>query len=120
MNYRDRRALNITLFAIITSIIIVVAVSVLTVNAVVNHWGFYQIFTGIGTALVLIGGFGVYTSFAGGAYPSNTRLHAMYPEMAMVENRYARERRRAFPLISFIILGVAIIFLVIGLVGLDW
>jgi len=118
MAYRDRRTLNITLLVIIIAIVVIVATSIIVANAIINNWGFYEIFTAIGTALIIIGGLGVYTSYAGGQAVGNLRLDAQAPEVAMAEARYARKRRSTAPYISFIIMAVAIIFLIVGLVGI--
>jgi len=118
MAYRDRRTLNITLLVIIIVIVVIIATSIIVTNAIINNWGFYEIFTAIGTALVIIGGLGVYTSYAGGQAIGNLTLDAQAPEVAMAEARYARKRRNSTPIISFIIILVAIIFLVVGLIGI--
>ncbi|MBN1328363.1 MAG: hypothetical protein JXA54_02710 [Candidatus Heimdallarchaeota archaeon] len=118
MSYRDRRTLNITLLVIIIVIVVIVTTSVIVSNAIINNWGFYEIFTAIGTALILIGGFGVYTTYAGGQAVSDIRLHARAPEVAMAEAKYARKRRNTTPFISFAIIAIAVIFLIIGLIGI--
>ncbi|NHJ88092.1 MAG: hypothetical protein FK734_21685 [Asgard group archaeon] len=118
MAYRDRRTLNITLLVIIVVIVVVIATSVIVANAIINNWGFYEIFTAIGVALIIIGGFGVYSSYAGGQSVSTIATSGRVPEITMAETRYARKRRSATPIISFIILGIAGIFLAVGLIGI--
>lgn len=104
---------------LITLIVIVAitAISIITVNAVNQNWGFYEISTAIGVAFVIIGGIGVVLTFSGGTQAGNVNIHAMAPELAMAEADYARSRRNAFPIVSFGLILIGIIFLVIGLVG---
>jgi len=96
---------------------VVITGSVIISNAIINDWGFFEISTSIGTALLIIGGFGVYTAYAGGTAISNVALHARAPEIARAEAKYARKRRHKVPLTSFIIMAIAIVFLLIGLIG---
>ena len=113
--YRDRRTLNLTLLIIVIAIVTTVAISIISVNAVIGNWGIYEILAAIGGALLIIGGFGVYTSFAGGFMISNPRLHAQAPEVARAEIDYARKRRKNFPVISFAIILIGVILLSVGL-----
>ncbi len=113
--YRDRKTLNLTLLIVVIAIVTVVAISIISVNAVVGSWGIYEILAAIGGALLIIGGFGVYTSYAGGVSISSRRLHAQAPEVAMAESKYARSRRAKMPWISFLIMLIGVIFLAVGL-----
>jgi hypothetical protein len=113
--YRDRRTLNLTLLIIVIAIVSVVAIAIISVNAAVNNWGVYEILAAIGGALLIIGGFGVYTNYAGGVTISSTTLAAQAPEVARAEANYARSRRKKMPWISFIIMAVGIVFLAVGL-----
>ncbi len=96
-------------------IVTVVAVSIIAVNAVISNWGVYEILAAIGGALLIIGGFGVYTMYAGGVTISSTTLAAQAPEVARAEANYARSRRVKVPWISFLIMLIGIILLSVGL-----
>ncbi|MCK5183849.1 MAG: hypothetical protein KAJ76_06825 [Candidatus Heimdallarchaeota archaeon] len=113
--YRDRRTLNLTLLIIVIVIVTVIAISIISVNAVIGRWGIFEILAAIGGALLIIGGVGVYTSYAGGFTISNTRLHARAPEVARAEINYARKRRKNIPWISLVIMLIGVILLSIGL-----
>ncbi len=114
MTYRDRRTLNFVLLITIISIVLVVTISVLVAQVIVNDWGVFEILSGIGVALLIIGGFGIYTN-AGGISPSSLYMNAASPKMAKAEIEYARKRRLTIPIISFSILILGVIFLAIGL-----
>ena len=114
MTYRDRRALNLVLLITVISIVLVVTISVLVVQTIVNDWGVFEILSGIGVALLIIGGFGIYTTYAGGISPSSLYMNAASPKMAKAEIEYARKRRLTIPIISFSILILGVIFLAIG------
>jgi len=116
--YRDRRTLNLTLLITVIVIVIVIAVSIIVVNAVVSDWGVYEILTAIGGALLIIGGFGVYTSYAGGVTLSSTQLAAQAPEVARAEANYARSRRQKFPWVSILVMLAGVVFLAVGLSGI--
>jgi hypothetical protein len=116
--YRDRRTLNLTILITVIVIVSIVAIAIISVNAAVGNWGVYEILTAVGGAILIVGGFGVYTSFAGGFTISNVRLHAQAPEVARAEMDYARKRRAKMPWISFIIVAVGIVFLAVGLSGI--
>jgi len=118
MTYRDRRTLNIALLIIIVVIVVVTSLAVIITNVVINHWNFYQIALSIGVTLLIISSIGIYGSYAGGYSVSSFRAHARYPEMAMVESRYAHKRRQRFPIISMIIMAIGIAFAIIGMVGI--
>jgi hypothetical protein len=117
--YRDRTTLNRTLLIIIVSIVVVVTTIVLVTNAIVSDWGRNEIFTGIGTALILIGGLGVYTTYAGGVAISDKYAHAQAPEMARAEADYAFKRRRKIPWVGFSLLILGGIFVALGLIGMS-
>ncbi|MHA1127070.1 MAG: hypothetical protein ACTSQX_15695 [Candidatus Heimdallarchaeota archaeon] len=112
MNY-ERKGLNKALMIIIVVVIVVVSSIVLITNAIISHWGIIEIMVGIGTTLAIIGAIGVYTSFAGGTRVSSTTMHAMSPEMAHAERKYAFKRRQALPVLSFIIFFAGVILLII-------
>jgi hypothetical protein len=97
------------------TIVTIVAISIISVNAVLNNWGVYEILAAIGGALLIIGGFGVYTSYAGGVTISSTTLAAQAPEVARAEADYARSRRVKMPWISFLIILAGVILLAVGL-----
>ena len=117
MTYRDRTSLNRALLIIIVTLVIVVTTIVLVTNAIIGDWGRNEFFTGIGTALLIIGGFGVYTTYAGGVAVSDKYAHAQAAEMERAEAEYAFKRRRKIPWLglSLLILGGA--FLALGLTG---
>jgi len=117
--YRDRRTLNLTLLVIVIAITVVVAVSIIAVNAVIGNWGIFEILTAIGGAILIVGGFGVYTSYAGGVAISSRTLHAQAPDVAKVEMEYARKRRANFPWISFLIILVGVIIIAVGIWGIS-
>ena len=113
--YRDRRTLNLTILIIAVVIVTVIAISIISVNAVTSNWGIYEILAAIGGALLIIGGVGVYTSYAGGFTVSSIRLHAQAPEVARAEMDYARKRRKNIPWISLVIVLIGVILLTVGL-----
>ncbi|NHJ31880.1 MAG: hypothetical protein FK732_03365 [Asgard group archaeon] len=115
---RDRRALNLTILITAIVIVIVVAVAIIAVNASTGNWGVYEILSAIGGAFLIVGGVGVWTSYAGGIGVSSIRLHAQAPEVAKVEMDYARKRRAKMPWISFIIIAIGLVFLAVGLSGI--
>lgn len=96
---------------------LVTALSIIIVNIIFHDWGIYEIFTSIGTAIVIAGGLLAIMSFNAGTKPSSTYLHAMYPKMAQVESEYARKQRHNFPWLSFLLIVIGGIFLAIGLIG---
>ncbi|HUU77045.1 MAG TPA: hypothetical protein VMX55_01780 [candidate division Zixibacteria bacterium] len=118
MDYSKPRAPRIILLVTFISVIAIIAIAVIATNAVINNWGFYEIFTAIGTTLAIIGGLGVLMLYTGGTATSNKYTHARYPELAMIEADYARSRRMKFPFVSIIIMVVGGIFLAIGLIGI--
>ena len=101
--------LTIVLVIVVTSSIIIIT------NAVLYNWGIVEILIGVGTTLAVVGGIGVYTSFAGGTSISSAKMHAMSPEMAHAEKEYAFKRRQATPIISILLLLAGIILLAIFL-----
>jgi hypothetical protein len=113
--YRDRTTLNRTILFVGIAIIVIVTTSILAVNASVGNWGIWEIFNGIGTALVIIGGLFVYATYAGGIAISSTTLHAQAPEVALAENEYARKRRLKIPWAGLALIAAGAIFLGIGL-----
>ena len=116
--YRDRRTLNLTILITVLVIVFVVTVAIISVNASLGNWGVYEILAAIGGAFLIVGGVGVYTSYAGGFAISNPRLHAQAPEVARAEINYARKRRKKAPWISFAIMLIGIVFLAVGLSGI--
>lgn len=117
LTYRDRTSLNRALLIIVITLVVVVTSIILITNAIISDWGVYEIITGIGTALLIIGAIGVYTTYAGGVRVSSTYAHAQAPEMARAESEYAFKRRRKIPWIGFSILILGGVFLIIGLNG---
>ena len=111
----DHKRLNKALLIIIIVVIFVLATIIIITNAVISDWGIFEIFTAIGTTFLIIGGLGVYTSYAGGVSASSRYLDAGYPDLAVIDAQYARKRRLAFPTVSFILMAIGAIFLGIGL-----
>ena len=119
MTYRDRTTLNKILLIIIVTLVVVVTTIVLVTNAIVSDWGRNEIFTGIGGALLIIGGIGVYTTYAGGVAISDRYAAAQAPELARAEADYAFKRRKKIPWLGFSLLILGGIFLALGLIGLS-
>jgi hypothetical protein len=107
------------LLIIIVTLVVVVTTIVLVANAIISDWGRSEIFTGIGTALLIIGGMGVYTTYAGGVSISDNYAAAQAPEMARAEADYAFKRRRKIPWIGLSLLILGGIFLALGLIGMS-
>lgn len=97
--------------------IVIGGVTLIVWLAVQNEWSLFQIFTGAGTLITVLGAIGLAAAFAGGTRMSNPQLDALSPELAMVDSQHALKRRFAFPIISLTILLIGVIFLVIGLIG---
>ena len=117
MAYYRKFSPKIILLITLIVVVLVAAVSIILVNSLVHDWGFYEIFTAIGTALVVVGGVLAIIAYNAGTQISDARMHSLYPDMAKVENEYAREQRKKFPWLSFAFIIVGGIFLTIGLVG---
>jgi hypothetical protein len=113
--YQDRTTLNRTILIVGITIIVIITTSILAVNATIGQWGIWEVFNGIGTALVIIGGLFVYATYSGGIAVSNTTLHAQAPEVALAENEYARKRRLKIPWVGLVLIAIGAIFLGIGL-----
>lgn len=119
MTYRDRTSLNKALLIIVITVVFVVTAIVLITNAIISDWGVYEVLSGLGTAFLIIGAFGVYTTYAGGVAVSSRYAHAQAPEMARVEAEYAFKRRKRIPWVGFSSLILGGIFLAIGLAGIN-
>ena len=118
MSYEPRKAPKMVLLITFVSLIIIVAIAVIATNAVINNWGFYEIFTAIGTTFIIIGGLGVIMLYNAGTSVSSTYTHARYPPLAKIESEYAKERRMKFPLVSIILMVIGAVFLTVGLIGI--
>jgi len=117
MAYYRKFSPKIILLITLIVVVLVTAVSIILVNSIVYNWGFYEIFTAIGTAFVVVGGILAIIAYNAGTQVSDVRMHSLYPQMAQVENEYARERRKKFPWLSVIFLVIGGIILAIGLIG---
>ena len=117
MAYYRKYSPKIILLITLIVVILVATISVITANTIINDWNIFEIFTAIGTAIVIIGGILAIITYNAGTQVSDTRMHALYPKMAQVENEYAREQRKKFPWLSFLLIIIGGIFLAIGLIG---